>query len=86
MNYKSISIGDYLEEHGYATIQVYDSTDLKLIESGPDLLSFVKKQHDLMNCICSLIALTAGTRLDCTHMECTKCVAAALIARAEGSI
>ena len=49
-----------------------------LIATSPELLDFVKQQWAETNCICHF--KSAGL----TTLACTKCDAAALIARAEG--
>jgi hypothetical protein len=54
-----------------------------LIATAPDLLAFVRKLHAETNCICGIQSKLKGTSLE-TDLECTKCAAAKLIAKAEG--
>ena len=54
------------------------NANARLIATSPELLDFVKKQCAETNCICHF--KSAGL----TTLACTKCDAAALIARAEG--
>lgn len=46
-----------------------------------ELLAFVRKHHDETNCVCRLNDAFATLGV---HVPCTKCEAAALIAKAEG--